>query len=183
VLLTCMFILILALALANGSNDVSKSVATLVGSGVTDYHKALRWGTAWTVIGAFLGGVFGLGLAERFAKSLGADAGQHVAIPLAVVVAAFAWVTFASRTGLPVSTTHAISGAILGVGWVAHDLAPWTRMDVLQGFFVPLLASPVMAVALTFALRPGLVPLGRWLDARLRLRCPGSVSHPRGIGR
>jgi hypothetical protein len=33
-----------ALAFANGSNDVSKGIATLAGSGVTNYRRAILWG-------------------------------------------------------------------------------------------------------------------------------------------
>src|SRR5438552_1883128 len=47
--------LVLILAYANGANDVSKAVATLVGSGVTNYHTALLWGTIWTMLEATLG--------------------------------------------------------------------------------------------------------------------------------
>ena len=35
------FILVLALAYANGTNDVSKTIATLVGNGVTNYRTAI----------------------------------------------------------------------------------------------------------------------------------------------
>ncbi len=38
------FALVFALAFANGSNDVSKAIATLVGSGVIDYRSAIAWG-------------------------------------------------------------------------------------------------------------------------------------------
>src|SRR6059036_3118852 len=44
-------VLTLIVAFANGANDVSKGVATLVGSGVTDLRRALSWGTVWTVAG------------------------------------------------------------------------------------------------------------------------------------
>ena len=46
------FSLVLVLAFANGTNDVSKAIATLVGSGVTNYRTAIAWGTLWTMIGA-----------------------------------------------------------------------------------------------------------------------------------
>ena len=49
------FALVFALAFANGANDVSKAIATLVGSGITDYRSAIAWGTAWTMIGAAFG--------------------------------------------------------------------------------------------------------------------------------
>ncbi len=169
-------LLVALLAFANGSNDVSKSVATLVGSGVTDYRRALRWGAVWTTVGALLGGIWSGALATRFAKGLGAAAEHEAAISLAVVVAAISWVAFSSRTGLPVSTTHAIAGAILGVGWIAEGLSPLARLDVLKGFLVPLVASPLVALALTFFLGPAVARAGRWLDAR----CACAIPTPNG---
>ena len=44
--------LTLALAFANGANDVSKGIATLVGSGIANYRAIILWGTIWTVAGA-----------------------------------------------------------------------------------------------------------------------------------
>ncbi|HBH81131.1 MAG TPA: inorganic phosphate transporter, partial [Nitrospira sp.] len=46
---TLTYVLILVLAFANGSNDVSKAIATLVGGGVTNYRIAIAWGTFWTM--------------------------------------------------------------------------------------------------------------------------------------
>lgn len=36
------------LAYANGANDNFKGVATLLGSGITDFRRAIHWGTAST---------------------------------------------------------------------------------------------------------------------------------------
>src|SRR6266516_2040402 len=44
-------VLAVGVAYGNGANDISKGIATLVGSGVTDLRRALFWGTAWTVAG------------------------------------------------------------------------------------------------------------------------------------
>ena len=41
----------LFVAYANGANDNFKGVATLFGSGVADYRKALWWATAATLAG------------------------------------------------------------------------------------------------------------------------------------
>src|SRR6266571_235653 len=48
---TALLALILLLAFANGSNDVSKGIATLVGSGISNFKTAVVWGTLWTVAG------------------------------------------------------------------------------------------------------------------------------------
>ena len=169
-------ILVLLLAFANGANDVSKSAATLVGGQLTHYSQALRWGSLWTTVGALLGGVFASGLAARFANALGPEGHEQAAIPIAVLIGAMLWVGFSSRLGLPVSTTHAITGAILGVGWVAQGLSPWARHDVLAGFFIPLLASPFMALALLRLLSPLLRKLQSHLDQRCVCVVPSEPS-------
>jgi PiT family inorganic phosphate transporter len=46
------FALTAGLAAANGSNDVSKGVATLAGTGVTRYRTAIAWGAACTLAGS-----------------------------------------------------------------------------------------------------------------------------------
>src|SRR5713101_5479164 len=54
------------LAYVNGANDVSKGIATLVGSGVADYRGAIVWGTAWTAIGGLFGALFAGALIATF---------------------------------------------------------------------------------------------------------------------
>ena len=44
-------VLVLALAWANGANDVAKGVATLTGGGVTSARRAILWGTLCTMLG------------------------------------------------------------------------------------------------------------------------------------
>lgn len=56
--LVVVFLLTLLLAAANGSNDVSKGIATLAGAGVARYGAAVRWGTISTFAGALLSFLF-----------------------------------------------------------------------------------------------------------------------------
>src|SRR5574341_2278779 len=111
------FLLVLALAFANGTNDVSKAIATLVGSGITNYRTAILWGTVWTVVGACASGLVATAMVKTFSSGLLApDVNPLPALALAVLAGAMAWVLLASYTGLPVSTTHALTGAIVGAG-------------------------------------------------------------------
>jgi PiT family inorganic phosphate transporter len=161
--------LVLALAYANGTNDVSKAIATLVGSGVTNYRTAILWGTVWTALGAAVSGVVAGAMLQTFNSGL---IQPGVAVPPAlagaVLLGAIAWVLVASRTGLPVSTTHALTGALLGAGMVGvgSDGLMWSA--ITQKIALPLLLSPVLALSLSLVLHPMIRFLaGRWEGACL----------------
>lgn len=138
------------LAYANGANDVSKGIATLVGSGVTDYRRAIAWGTVWTAVGGVLGALFGGAMLATFGNGLLAPGTTPTfAAALAALIGAAAWVLLATRTGLPVSTTHALVGSLAGVAATAYGVDA-VRWSALGGkVFLPLLVSPLASFLLT----------------------------------
>ncbi|MEQ1626544.1 MAG: inorganic phosphate transporter [Nitrospira sp.] len=147
--------LILALAFANGTNDVSKAIATLVGSGVTNYPTAIRWGTVWTMAGAGLSALVATAMVKTFSTGLvQPDLIIPPALALAVLSGAMAWVLLASRTGLPVSTTHALTGAIIGAGLMAFGQEGLMWPALSKKIALPLLLSPLLAFTVAIALHP-----------------------------
>ncbi|MEK6527110.1 MAG: inorganic phosphate transporter, partial [Nitrospirota bacterium] len=157
-------ILVLALAFVNGTNDVSKAIATLVGSGITNYRTAIAWGTVWTMIGAGAAAFVAAAMVKTFSNGL-IESGMAIppALALAVLIGAIGWVLFASRTGLPVSTTHALTGAIVGAGLVAfggHGLI-WSTL--IGKIALPLLLSPLLALSFSVLLHPAIRAVAaRW---------------------
>lgn len=142
-------LLVAAVAYANGSNDVSKAIATLVGSGVTNYRRAIAWGTATTVIGAGLSAWTGSGLVATFSKGLlSKGTPSTLALALGVIAGTAGWVTVASRLALPVSTTHAAIGSIIGVGAVAFGTGAVQWGALGQKVILPLLLSPFLGMAI-----------------------------------
>ncbi len=138
------------LAFANGSNDVSKGIATLVGSGVTDYRRAIAWGAVWTAIGGLLGAVFAGAMLSTFGKGLLASGTTPAfAGALAALIGAAGWVLLATRTGFPVSTTHAIVGSLVGVAGFAYgvDSVKWSALGAKV--LLPLLVSPFASAVIT----------------------------------
>ncbi|HYP54036.1 MAG TPA: inorganic phosphate transporter, partial [Pyrinomonadaceae bacterium] len=158
-----LFLITCFLACANGANDNFKGVATLFGSGAASYRKALWWATAATLAGS-VSSVF---LAEELVKNFsgkGLVPDALTASPvflLSVAAGAGATVMLATRLGFPVSTTHGLTGALVGCGLMA---AGWqVSFSKLGGaFFLPLLLSPLASLCLG----GGLYALAR----RLRLR-------------
>jgi PiT family inorganic phosphate transporter len=137
------------LAWANGSNDVSKGIATLVGSGVTSFRTAVIWGTVWTVAGGLVAAFAAQGLVATFSGTgfLATPASGAVFLT-AVAAGAVAWVLFASRTGLPVSTTHAIAGALAGAGIVSQGASALHWAFLVKRVALPLALSPLVSVGL-----------------------------------
>ena len=151
------FALVLALGYANGTNDVSKAIATLVGSGVTNYRTAILWGTAWTVAGAGFATLVAGAMVKTFSNGL-LQTGTILSptIALAILFGAMAWVLVASRTGLPVSTTHALTGAIVGTGLIAFAGEGLLWPAIGKKIALPLLVSPLLAFGLSLLLHPAI---------------------------
>ena len=152
-------------AYLNGANDVSKGIATLVGSGVTDYRRAILWGTLWTGVGGLASSVLSSAMIVTFGSGmLAKHSAPTLAGTLAVLLSVAACVGMATLFGLPVSTTHALVGAIAGV-YSFHYGVSGVNWGILGGKVVlPLLLSPVLALALTVAL------LGAWRLITIRFR-------------
>ncbi len=148
-------LLTVGVAYANGANDVSKGIATLVGSGVTDLRRALFWGTAWTVAGGVLAGFASQGLVAVFSgKGLLVAPVDGPLFLGATAAGAIGWLIVATHTGLPVSTTHALVGGLVGTALVAQGAAGVNWGGVLRKTALPLAASPLLSLVLMVAVFP-----------------------------
>jgi PiT family inorganic phosphate transporter len=148
-----LFAAVAFLAYSNGANDNFKGVASLFGSRTTGYRTALVWATITT----FAGSVCSIFLAEELLKKFsgkGLVPDALVGSPeflLSVALGAGLTVILATRFGFPISTTHGLTGAIVGAGFTA--VGDQVKFGVLGAqFFLPLLLSPVIAVALGAAI-------------------------------
>jgi PiT family inorganic phosphate transporter len=151
------------LAYTNGANDNVKGVASLFGSRAASYGTAIRWATVTTLAGSVYSIYVAQSLVAKF-SGRGIAAGQVVESPLflaAVAFAAGATVLIATLAGFPISTTHALTGAILGTGLAAVGGAIQLK-PFANGFLLPLAVSPLLAIAVAALLYQAL--------HRLRLR-------------
>jgi len=140
-----LFLAVCFVAFTNGANANFKGVASLYGSGTTTLRQAALWGTATTFAGSVAALFLARGLLVVFSgKGVVPDA--MVASPEFVCSVALgaAFTSFlATRFGFPVSTTHALVGAILGAGLAG---SADVRFDALgKTFFYPLFFSPFVA--------------------------------------
>ena len=184
-------LLVAWVAYANGSNDVSKAIATLVGSGTTSYRRAVVWGSAATVLGAGLSALTGTALVATFSSGLIAHQ-PTLAFSTAVMVGTAAWVLLSSRFGLPVSTTHALTGSIVFAGAFAFGAEHVRWATLIQRVALPLVLSPLigagLAVVMIMLLKRVNLSRGRrplhWLSAGATAAARGLNDAPKlgGLG-
>ena len=153
VILTLLVLATLFVAYANGANDNYKGVATLYGSSTATFQQALWIGTIATLAGSVASVFLAEELVKAFSgKGLVPDAiAASPAFLTAVATGAAATVMLATVLGFPISTTHALTGALVGAGLMAAG----TALDISRlgtTFFLPLLVSPLLSLLLAIPL-------------------------------
>ena len=156
-----MIITACAMAFAHGSNDVANAIGPLaavysiVESGGEIASKSVL--PSWILLVGGGGIVFGLTtFGYRVMKTIGKSITELTpSRGFAAELAAATTVVFASYTGLPVSTTQVLVGAVLGVG-IARGLAS-LNLRVINRIFlswiVTLPAGAAMSILFFFALK------------------------------
>ena len=148
-LTTILFVAVCCVAFTNGANANVTGVASLYGSGTTTLRRALIWGTVTTFAGSVAAVFLAQGLLKKF-SGRGIVPDSLVASPefvSAVAMGAALTSFFATRFGFPVSTTHAMVGALLGAG-LAGSGANVQFAALGKNFVFPLFFSPAVAVVL-----------------------------------
>lgn len=171
---------VVLLGYANGANDNFKGVATLFGSRTAGYRKALGWATAATFAGSLAALWVSQGLIRAFSGKglVPPEVAAQPVFLLAVGLGAAATVYLATVTGFPISTTHALTGALVGAGAAAAGSE--LRFAALgKSFLLPLGVSPFLA----FAATAFLYPLFRFCRQRLGVTkrlclCEGPARQP-----
>jgi len=150
-----------SMAFAHGSNDVANgigplaAVVSIVGSGGEVLQKAPL--PIWILLIGGAGIVLGLiTLGYRVMLTVGKKITELTpSRGFCAELAAASTVVIASRTGLPVSTTHILVGAVLGVGLArglgALDLR--VVLNIIISWVVTLPAGGIMAMFFYFTLK------------------------------
>ena len=139
-----------SMAFAHGSNDVANAIGPLAAingviqsEGVFDARSALP---VWILLLGASGIVVGLAtLGYRVIVTIGRNITELTpSRGFAAELAAATTVVIASGTGIPVSTTHTLVGAVLGVG-VARGIAALNLQVVGKIFLSWIVTLPVGA--------------------------------------
>jgi inorganic phosphate transporter, PiT family len=130
-----------------GANDCANAMASAVGAKVITLRQALVIATVLTFLGAtFVGSHVAQTIRKGIVDTSALGNPREIGIALlAALLAASLWVCLSTYKNLPVSTTHSIVGAMIGVGlvsggpsivyWgkVAYIVTSWVLSPILSG--------------------------------------------------
>jgi PiT family inorganic phosphate transporter len=129
-----------------GANDVANAMGTSVGSKVLTLRQAILVAAVFEFAGAFFAGgavtntirynVIQVEMVERIGHTIGVGM-------LAALLASAVWLHLATWRGWPVSTTHAIIGAVAGFGFAAAGLGA-VRWGTLVQIGTSWVLSPIL---------------------------------------
>lgn len=136
-----------------GANDVANAMATSVGAKALTMTQALCVAAVFEFLGAFLaGGEVTKTIRKGIVPETAFGSGDILILAmLAALLSAGLWLLVASWKGWPVSTTHSIVGAIVGVAIASAGFSSveWEKvLEIMASWII----SPLLAGSLAFAL-------------------------------
>jgi len=134
-----------------GANDVANAMASSVGAKAITIRQAIFLAGILNILGAVFIGSHVTDTIRKGIVSTEVLTDPHLALigALSALLAAALWVSFATWKSLPVSTTHAIVGAMIGFGIMAggFSVINWGK---LAAVVISWVISPVFSIVISF---------------------------------
>jgi inorganic phosphate transporter, PiT family len=151
-------LLVLTIAVAllfdftNGFHDTANAIGTVVGTRAMPPRVAVAFSAFLNLIGAVVTTqVLHAEVANTVGSLVAPADGVALSMLVAVLFGAITWNLITWRAGLPSSSSHALIGALIGMGFVAYGLGAiqWTEVYPV---FIALLTSPIAGLVVAYIL-------------------------------
>jgi PiT family inorganic phosphate transporter len=162
---TLLLVLTIAVALlfdfTNGFHDTANAVGTAIGTRAMSPRVAVAFSAVLNLIGAVVTTQLLHAEVANTVGSLVAPAdGVALSMLVAVLFGAITWNLITWRAGLPSSSSHALIGALIGMGLVVYGLGAIQWAEVYP-VFIALLTSPIAGLVIAYIVTVVLLNLFR----------------------
>jgi inorganic phosphate transporter, PiT family len=158
-LLLAVFAVAVAFDYVNGFHDTANAIATSVSTLALRPYQAILMSATANFLGALTGTAVAKTIAAGIATTPGGDAGQIIV--LAALAGGITWNLVTWRGGIPSSSSHALIGGLIGATIAASGTGALNVDGIVGKVLVPLVVSPVLGIAIGFALMVVLLNLFR----------------------
>jgi PiT family inorganic phosphate transporter len=154
-LLITVLVLAVAFDYINGFHDTANAIATSVSTRALRPSHAILMSATANFVGALTGTAVAKTIASGIATTPSGDAGQIVVA--AALIGAITWNLITWRLGIPSSSSHALIGGLIGSVIAASGVSALNGPGIVDKVLVPLVASPILGVAIGFVLMVALL--------------------------
>ena len=144
-ILILIIILAVLFDIANGWHDCANAIATVVSTKVLSPGAAVTLAAVMNILGAFL--------TTAVAKTIGSGIvdprGITDQVIIAALLSAIIWNLITILMGLPVSSSHALVGGLIGAA-AAHGGTAILNSDGIMKIFLSLLVSPIFGFVIGY---------------------------------
>jgi PiT family inorganic phosphate transporter len=130
----------------NGFHDAANAIATSISTKALTPRVALGMAGVLNLVGALVSTKVAATVGKGIIDAPVGTHGLHVVF--AALIGAIAWNLLTWRLGLPSSSTHALIGGLIGAAIASAGSVRWR--GVLEKVIIPMVASPVIGLALGF---------------------------------
>ena len=131
----------------NGVNDAANSIATIVATKALTPLKAIALASVFNMIGPF---IFTTAIAKTIGKSIVDPGFITIHLLLAAMFGAILWVFLSSYFGIPVSSSHALIGGLVGAGIAKDGIGSvlWPGIDTIVSLIGYMIIGSLISVVL-----------------------------------
>lgn len=139
-ILVVFLVIVIIISFGIGGND--ETFAGIYGSRILNMKQIMIFATIFAVAGALL-------LGEAVSKTVGKGILVNLddAIVITILISTAIWLILSSALRLPISTTHATIGAVIGLGIALNASLNWLKIIELSIWWV---LSPIIGYVVSF---------------------------------
>jgi PiT family inorganic phosphate transporter len=145
----------------NGFHDTANAIGTAIGTRALPPRLAVGLSAVLNLVGAVVTTqLLHAEVANTVGSLVAPSGGVALSMLIAVLFGAITWNLFTWRAGLPSSSSHALIGALIGMGLTAYgiDAVQWGEVVPV---FIALITSPIAGLILAYAVTVVLLNLLR----------------------
>src|SRR3712207_3468219 len=162
---TLILVLTIAVALffdfTNGFHDTANAIGTAVGTRALPPRVAVGLSAILNLVGAIVTTqLLHAEVANTVGKLVAPAGGVALSMLVAVLFGAITWNLVTWRAGLPSSSSHALIGALIGVGLAVYGVGAVQWAEVYP-VFVALITSPIAGLLIAYVVTVALLNLFR----------------------
>ncbi len=162
---TLVLVLTIAVALffdfTNGFHDTANAIGTAVGTRALPPRVAVGLSAILNLVGAIVTTqLLHAEVANTVGKLVAPAGGVALSMLVAVLFGAITWNLITWRAGLPSSSSHALIGALIGVGLTVYGVGA-VQWNEVYPVFIALITSPIAGLLIAYAVTVALLNLLR----------------------